>query len=80
MKSKLRTVHVSGEEWKWLIDTGNGVNIEEIRVYSPTKKMFRVKPESIPDITITYEDLIMNMCYAVTPKMIKNYIVKTLIK
>lgn len=73
-KSKLRKIHIGKEQWKWIIEGGTyyeGVN--EIRIYSPDRVMFRVKPDEIS--SEGQEDWDGIKVFAITPSDIKNHII-----
>lgn len=79
MKKKLRQIHINEEKWKWLVDSNDGCIIKEVRIYSPERKMFRVKPEDISNIK-TYEEHGGDTYFKIQPHMIKNYIINNLIR
>lgn len=73
MKKNLRTIHINEQEWKWVVESLNYCTIKEIRIYSPEKKMCRVKPEELSTIK-TYEEYAGDEYFIVQPQMVKNYI------
>jgi hypothetical protein len=79
MKNSLRKIHINNIEWKWVVESLNHCTIKEIRIYSPNKKMWRVKPEDISDIK-TYEEIGGDTYFTIKPQMVKNYIVTNLMK
>jgi hypothetical protein len=44
-KGKLRTIHIGGNEYKWLVDK------MEVRIYDKNRKLFRVEKSQISSIT-----------------------------
>lgn len=79
MKKKLRVIHIDGEKWKWVVESLDGCVIKEVRIYSPLRKMFRVKPDDISNIE-TYKEHGGDTYFKIEPHMIKNYIIKNLIE
>lgn len=74
-KKSKRKVHINGEEWVWIVDTNRYRYADEIRIYSPNKKMTRVPAEKF------FEKEIKEECNPgmITPALIKTYIEKKLI-
>ncbi len=79
MKKQLRTVHIDGQKWKWIVESLRGYEIKEIRIYSPEKKLFRVRPEDVSTIK-SYEEYGGDAIYTIQPHMIKNYIETKILK
>jgi len=79
MKKNLRTIHIENKEWKWVVESLNYCTIKEIRIYSPEKKIWRVKPEELSAIK-TYEEYAGDEYYIVQPQMVKDYILNNIIK
>lgn len=73
MKNKKRKIHINNQEWLWVVETLNHCTINEIRVYSPDKKMWRIKPKEISTLK-TYEDYAGDEYFIIQPHMVKNYI------
>jgi len=76
---KNRKVHIDDNEWIWVIESGKFGEVKEARIYSPDKTMYRVKGEDISNIT-KYVGLEGDLTFNVTPKMVKDYIIKTILK
>jgi hypothetical protein len=78
MGNKLRNIHIDKNEWKWVVESLNHCTIKEIRIYSPEKKMFRVKPEELSTIK-TYDEYVGDEYFIIQPQMVKDYIINNLL-
>jgi len=76
MRNKLRKIHIDDQEWLWVV--GGSINNQQIRIYSPTKLLYRLKPSDI-NATVTYEEYGGDKYYSITTGHIKDYIVEHLI-
>lgn len=71
--SKLRTVHINENEWKYAIDKNS------VRIYSPFKDKYKVNHAVISDVKY-YDDYIGgDHIYTITPQMIKDFITSKLL-
>jgi hypothetical protein len=75
--SKLRKVHIENQIWKYVVESLNGCTLKEIRIYSPEKQLYRVKPEDILP-KIVFQEICGDTYYEVEPHMIKEYILKNI--
>lgn len=78
MKKSIRKITVNGQQYTWVVESLNYCTIKEVRIYSPMKKMYRIKPADI-STCITHEDYSGDCYYIIQPHMVKDYIVKNLI-
>ena len=70
---KLRKIHIDDEIWCWVAERGNIGEAENVRIYSPNKKMYRIDP----NIVAIQPDYCENHI-KITPGKIKEYITKNL--
>ena len=82
-KSSIRKVHINGEEWTWRIQNHHRYHrAEEIRIYSPQKKMTRISADEFmgyPERDSCSEFSMMQSPGEITPGLIKAYIQTNLI-
>lgn len=77
MKKRVRKIVVNEQTWTWVVES-DVCAVKEVRIYSPNKKMFRLKPWEISS-TKTYEEIGGDSYYTIKPIMIREYIEKNLI-
>ena len=77
MKNKTRKIIINEEVWVWIVSSSQFDNIEEVRIYSPDRKLFRIKAEDISETK--YVGLNDNLQFTIKPSDIKNYIEKKLL-
>ncbi len=75
---QIKTLHINGNEWKYVIDRSGGYWGSEIRIYDPNKKMYRVTSREF------VEDYLGEAYYDETrciyqPSMVKEYIEKSIL-
>ena len=78
MKNKTRKIIINDETWVWIVSSGQFGNVEEVRIYSPDRKLFRIKAEDITSET-KFVGLEGDLPFTVKPSHIKNYIEKKLL-
>lgn len=78
MKKSVRKITINEQKWTWVVESLNYCTIKEVRIYSPEKKMFRLKPEDISTMK-TYEEYAGDTYHIIQPHMVRDYIETKLI-
>ncbi len=78
LSKQIKTLHINGEEWKYVIDRSGGYLGREIRIYDPNKRMHRVTSREF------VEDYLGESYYDETrsiyqPSIVKEYIEKSIL-
>jgi len=77
-KKSIRKVHIDDEVWTWVAqakDPGDTNEGFDIRVYSPTKRMYRIDGK---EVYVIKEDNGTSTHY-IKPGKVKKYILKTIL-
>lgn len=72
-KSRARKIIIDDQQWLWVVQKARDFHVKEIRIYSPSKKLYRIEGKYLqlinPDILQEEYERV-----PVTPSQIKNYI------